>query len=79
MVFHTNHMGETPPLNPAGLEVLEDLVIEAEAANVVLALENVDLPRLLDYVYTNISSDSLGLRYDSSQDYPWGRPFCEIL
>jgi sugar phosphate isomerase/epimerase len=71
LVMHVSKSkGEQPsPPNRHGLEILKQLLKYAEDSNVKIAVENTQKPEYLDYVFSGISSPSLGLCYDSSHDF----------
>jgi len=68
MVVHFNGR-DFPPANWKGLQVVQDIVKQAEDAGVIIADENTPVGNeYLDYIFTNIQSPNLGFCYDSSHD-----------
>jgi sugar phosphate isomerase/epimerase len=70
MVVHISGGKIPPPPNQSGLQLIHELVKQAEKEGVTIALENLGhLDSLyLDYVFSNIQSPNLGFCYDSSHD-----------
>jgi sugar phosphate isomerase/epimerase len=69
MVMHAC-AGATPPSpNQEGLDLIRDVANHAEAANVVVALENTRKPEVIDYVLSRVDSPYIGFCYDSCHDF----------
>jgi sugar phosphate isomerase/epimerase len=74
MVMHLT--GDDPPASrpESGLQLIRDLVHQAEDSGVTIALENLDdfTYEYLDFVFSNIQSPNLAFCYDSSHDFTAG-------
>ena len=71
MVMHLT-AGNTPhPPNQSGLQLIGDLIKQAEDLGVTIALENSEGygNHYLEFVFSNIRSTKLGFCYDSSHDF----------
>lgn len=70
MVMHVSAGKTPPPLNQTGLQIIRDLVRQAENQGITIALENAEDygNHFLDFVFSNIQSPNLGFCYDSSHD-----------
>ncbi|MFC1900256.1 sugar phosphate isomerase/epimerase family protein [Chloroflexota bacterium] len=69
MVAHLTTKYCTSPPNEKGLEIVYDLVTQAEKLGVTIALENTRRPEYLEYIFSNIQSLNLRFCYDSSHDF----------
>lgn len=79
LVVHITRSDNPPLMSKAGLIALTDLVKYAEDADVVLAVENTRRQEYLDIVFEELDSPHLGLCYDSSHDFLYGKPPGSIL
>ncbi len=70
MVVHLSAGKTPPPPNQNGLQVINELVRQAEDLGVTIALENAENfgNHYLDFVFSYIRSPNLGFCYDSSHD-----------
>jgi sugar phosphate isomerase/epimerase len=70
MVMHLSAGKTPPPPNQSGLQLIGDLVKQAEDLGVTIAMENAEDygNHYLDFVFTNIQSPNLRFCYDSSHD-----------
>jgi sugar phosphate isomerase/epimerase len=70
MVMHLSAGKTPPPPNQSGLQLIGDLVKQAEELGVTIAMENAEDNgnHYLDFVFTNIQSPNLRFCYDSSHD-----------
>ena len=68
MVVHLTKGDAPPPVNALGLDRLRRLVARAEEKNVNIALENLQKPEYLDYVFGSVCSDKLKFCYDSGHE-----------
>lgn len=70
LVVHPS-AGKRPelPAGNAGIQRLLRLLDEAGKLGVKLALENVERPDYLDYVFSSIGDENLGFCYDSGHDF----------
>lgn len=69
LVMHINDGPLPAQLGNDGIQRLARLVEEAEHDNIVLALENLQTPKYLDYVFSRINSEHLGFCYDSGHEF----------
>jgi sugar phosphate isomerase/epimerase len=71
MVMHLSAGNTPPPPNQNGLQLIRDLVRQAENLGVTIALENAEDygNHYLEFVFSNIRSPNLGFCYDSSHDF----------
>lgn len=69
MVAHLASGANFPPPSPSGLQLIRDLVSQAENLGVTIAVENTKRPAYLEYIFSNIQSPNLGFCYDSSHDF----------
>jgi sugar phosphate isomerase/epimerase len=67
-VVHITYGDNPPPYNQIGLDRIKRLVEVAEKKNVNIALENLQRPDYLDFVFANIHSNRLGFCYDSGHE-----------
>lgn len=64
VVHPTN--GKTPlPVSNIGIERLKRIIDRAENLNINIALENMESPQYLEYVFSRIQSNRLGFCFDS--------------
>lgn len=70
LVIHPTD-GPAPPRPPgeSGIRRLSRLAEKAGRAGVALALENVQRPEYLEYIFKRIGSEHLGLCYDCGHDF----------
>jgi sugar phosphate isomerase/epimerase len=70
MVMHLSAGKTPPPPNQSGLQLIIDLIQQAEDLGVTIAMENSEDygNHYLEYVFSNIRSPNLGFCYDSSHD-----------
>ena len=73
-VLHPNDGPNPPAFSAIGLNRMQRLVETAESSKVVLALEDLHVPGILDDLYGRIDSPALGFCYDSGHDRIFGRP-----
>ncbi len=65
LVMHPTN-GKTPlPTSDIGIERLKRIVGEAEKLNINLAIENIETPKYLEYIFSKIQSEKLGFCFDS--------------
>ncbi len=65
LVMHPTN-GKTPlPVSDIGIERLKRIIDKAEKLNINIALENMESPQYLEYIFRKIQSDRLGFCYDS--------------
>jgi sugar phosphate isomerase/epimerase len=71
IVMHLSAGKTPPPPNRSGLQIIRDLVHQAEDLGVTIAMENAEDygNHFLDFVFSNIQSPNLGFCYDSSNDF----------
>src|SRR4030042_317430 len=71
MVMHLVAENTSPPPNESGLQLIRDLIQQAEGIGVTIALENAEGygNSYLEFVFANIQSPNLGFCYDSSHDF----------
>lgn len=67
MVMHPTD-GGTPPMTDDALSRFTKLFEYAEKMNVNIALENLDRPEYLDYIFTNINSKRAKFCFDSGHE-----------
>jgi sugar phosphate isomerase/epimerase len=79
LVVHICSSSTPPRMNQNGLDLIGDLVEEANKQEVMLAIENTRRQEYLDQVFSTFNSKYLGLCYDSGHDFLWGIPDFEIL
>ncbi|MGL6173314.1 MAG: sugar phosphate isomerase/epimerase family protein, partial [Cellulosilyticaceae bacterium] len=69
LVMHPTN-GKTPlPLTSIGIERLKHIIDKAETLNVNVALENMESPQYLEYIFSQIQSDRLGFCFDSGHQH----------
>jgi sugar phosphate isomerase/epimerase len=70
MVMHISGGKTPPPPNQSGLQIIHELVKQAESLGVTIAVENIGHldSQYLDFVFSNIQSPNLGFCFDSSHD-----------
>lgn len=68
VVFHVSTSKITPVFSEVGLDRLIRIVDAAEKYNVRIAFENLRMPKYLEYIISNISSDKVGVCYDSGHN-----------
>lgn len=78
-VVHITRGTNPPPKGDFGLRIIKDLLLRAEALDVILAVENTGRPDHLDFLFSNVESRHLGFCYDSSHDFLPGKSHGEIL
>jgi sugar phosphate isomerase/epimerase len=65
LVMHPTN-GKTPlPVSNIGIERLKRVVDKAENLNINIALENMESPQYLEYVFNKVKSNRLGFCFDS--------------
>jgi sugar phosphate isomerase/epimerase len=65
LVLHPTN-GKTPlPVSDIGIERLKRIIDKAETLNINIAVENMESPQYLAYIFSNIQSDRLGFCFDS--------------
>lgn len=65
LVIHPTN-GKTPlPVSNIGIERLKRIIDKAENLNINVALENMESPQYLEYIFSNIQSKRLGFCFDS--------------
>jgi sugar phosphate isomerase/epimerase len=79
MVMHLTEGANPPSPNESGLAVINHLVKAAEERNVILAVENIQCTKHLDFVFHKIDSPNLAFCYDSSHDFLWSTQPGNIL
>lgn len=79
VVLHITGGDHPPPITKSGLNIIKDLVSQAEGLGITMALENTRRLDYLDVVFSNIQSHNLGFCYDSSHDFIAGQSKGKIL
>jgi len=67
-VVHITYGKDPTPYNQIGLDRIKRLVDSAEKKNINIALENIERPDYLEFVFNNIQSKRLGFCYDSGHE-----------
>jgi sugar phosphate isomerase/epimerase len=70
MVMHLSAGKNPPPPNQSGLEIIRELLQQADDEGVTIALENAEEygNSYLEFAFANIQAPNLGFCYDSSHD-----------
>jgi len=79
LVVHVCKGSTPPPPTKSGLRAFGELATRAKELGVLLAVENTPSPLHADAVLGAITSDHLGLCYDSSHDFISGHSSCSLL
>ncbi len=74
MVLHVTHTPTAPSPTPEGIEAFGELVREAEAAQVTLAIENTRKIGASDALLRAYDSPRVGYCWDSGHDWLWCDP-----
>ncbi|OJU12414.1 MAG: hypothetical protein BGN88_04130 [Clostridiales bacterium 43-6] len=67
-VVHLSRTASPPPISPIGLERVKRLIDHAETQNINIAMENLNRPEYLDYIFEQIDSEKLGFCFDSGHE-----------
>lgn len=78
-VMHVVAGAHPPPPTREGIQIIRDLVRQAEDLGVTMALENTERTEHLSLVFDEIQSPRLGFCYDSSHDFIAGQSRGGIL
>ena len=65
VVMHLTSKMIAPPFNETGINRLKEIVKVAEEEGVKIAFENTKIRGYLEYVFSNIDSNNIGLCYDA--------------
>ena len=68
VVFHVSTSKITPMYSEIGIERIKRIVDAAEKYNVRIAFENLRMPQYLEYITSNITSNKVGICYDSGHN-----------
>jgi len=65
LVMHPTNGKHPLPVSNIGIERLKRIIDKAENLNINIALENMESPQYLEYVFSKVQSDRLGFCFDS--------------
>ncbi len=69
LVMHPTN-GKTPlPVSNTGIERLKRIIDRAESLNINIALENMESPQYLEFIFSKIQSNRLGFCFDSGHHH----------